>query len=145
MYRLPKIYKQGYLAFPFFVIGSAQHELTKFLATLFKPILKLYSTNCITDSFSFTKIIQLKVNSNNSILCLFDICSLFTNVPLAKTIKICTKTLYDSHLPTPLIPKHVFIELMKTATTAVEFSFNIITLCTGKLIESLWVVPLVTF
>ena len=67
---------------------------------------------------------QLKVNSNDSILCSFDICSLFTNVPLAETIEICTKTLYDGHLPTPVIPKHVFIELIKTATTSVEFSFN---------------------
>ena len=67
---------------------------------------------------------QLKVNSNDSILCSFDICSLFTNVPLAETIEICTKTLYDGHLPAPVIPKHVFIELMKTATTSVEFSFN---------------------
>ena len=67
---------------------------------------------------------QLKVNSNDSILCSFDICSLFTNVPLAETIEICTKTLYDGHLPTPVIPKHVFIEQMKTATTSVEFSFN---------------------
>ena len=67
---------------------------------------------------------QLKVNSNDSILCSFDICSLFTNVPLAETIEICTKTLYDGHLLTPVIPKHVFIELMKTATTSVEFSFN---------------------
>ena len=67
---------------------------------------------------------QLKVNSNNSILCSFDICRLFTNVPLAETIEICTKTLYDGHLPTPVIPKHVFIKLMKTATTSVEFSFN---------------------
>ena len=67
---------------------------------------------------------QIKVNSNDSILCSFNICSLFTNVPLAETIEICTKILYDGHLPTPIIPKHVFIELMKTATTSVEFSFN---------------------
>ena len=107
------------------MIGSAQHELAKFLAALLQPVLELYSTNCINDSFSFAEIIQqLKVNSNDSILCSFDICSLFTNVPLAETIEICTKTLYDGHLPTAVIPKHVFIELMKTATTLVEFSFN---------------------
>ena len=34
---------------------------------------------------------QLEVNSNDSIFCSFDICSLFTNVPLAETIEICTK------------------------------------------------------
>ena len=107
------------------LIGSAQHELAKFLATLLQSVLELYSTNCINDSFSFAKMIQqLEVNSNDSILCSFDICSLFTNVPLVKTIEIYTETLYDSHLPTPVIPKHVFIELMKTATTSVEFSFN---------------------
>ena len=67
---------------------------------------------------------QLKVNSNGSILCSFDICSLFTNIPLAETIEICTKTLYGGHFPTPVIPKHVFIELTKTATTSVELTFN---------------------
>ena len=67
---------------------------------------------------------KLKVNSNDSILCSFDICSLFTNVPIAETIEFCTKTLYDGHLSTPVIPKHVFNEVIKTATTSVEFSFN---------------------
>ena len=33
--------------------------------------------------------------------------------------------IYNGHLPSPIISKHVFIELMKTATTSVEFSFNI--------------------
>ena len=85
---------------------------------------------------------QLEVNSNDSILCSFDICSLFTNIPLAETIKIFTETLYDGHLPPPVIPKHVFIELMNTATTSLKLA--LITLCTGKLMESLWVVTLVT-
>ena len=67
---------------------------------------------------------QLKVNSNDSILCSFDICSLFTNVTLAETIEICTKTLYNGHLPTPAISKLIFIELMKTAIISVEFGFN---------------------
>ena len=67
---------------------------------------------------------QIEVNSNDSILCSFDICSLFNNVPLAETIEICTETLCDSYLPTPVIPEHVFIELMKTTTTLVEFSLN---------------------
>ena len=84
---------------------------------------------------------QLKVNSNDSILSSFNICSLFTNVTLAETIEICTKTLYDGHLPTPIIPKHVFIELMKTATTLVEFSFN--NIMYKQIDELLWVVPLV--
>ena len=67
---------------------------------------------------------QLKVNSNDSILYSFDIWSLFTQVPIAEAIKICTETLYDGHLPTSVIPKHVFIELIKTEFTSVEFSFT---------------------
>ena len=124
MYGLPKIHKQAAPCRPILsMIGSAQHELAKFLAAFLQPVLELYSTNCINDSFSFAEMIQqLKVNSNDSILCSFDICSLFTNVTLAETIEI--KTLYDDHLPTPVIPKYVFIKLMKTATTSVEFSFN---------------------
>ena len=108
MYGLPKIYKQDVPCRPILsMIGSAQHELAKFLAALLQPVLELYSTNCINDFFSFAEMIeQLKVNSNDSILCSFDICSLFTNVPLAETIEICTKTLYDGHLPTPVIPEN---------------------------------------
>ena len=85
MYGLPKIHKREVPCRPFLsMIGSAQHELAKFLTALLQPVLELYSTNCINDSFSFAEMIQqLKVNSNNSILCSFDICSLFTNVPLA--------------------------------------------------------------
>ena len=119
MYGFPKLHKRDVPCSPILsMIGSVQHELAKFLAALLKPILELYSTNFIHDSFSFDEMIQqLKVNPNDSILRSFVICSSFTNVPLAETIEICTKTLYDSHLPTPVIPKHVFIKLMKTATT----------------------------
>ena len=126
IYGLPKIHKRDMPCRPIsLMIGSAQHDLAKFLPALLQPVLELYSINCITDFFSFAKMIQEhEINSSDSILCLFDICSLFTNVPLAKTIEICTKTLYDGHFRIPVIPKHVFIELMKSATTLVEFSFN---------------------
>ena len=67
---------------------------------------------------------QPEVNFNDLILCSFEICSLFTNVSLAETIEICTETLYDGRLPTPVNPKHVFIELMNTATISLEFGFN---------------------
>ena len=63
---------------------------------------------------------QLEVNYNDSILSSFGICSLFTNAVLVKTFKICTKTLYDGHLPTSIIPKPVFNKLMKSSTTLVE-------------------------
>ena len=58
-------------------------------------------------------------------MCYFDISSLFTNVPLEKTINICADALYcDDSDAQPFISKAVFIELMKSATSGVEFSFN---------------------
>ena len=57
-------------------------------------------------------------------LCSYDVCSLFTNVPLAETIEICANALYDSELTPPPFPRAVFVELMQTANSSVEFSFN---------------------
>ena len=58
-------------------------------------------------------------------MCSFDISSLFTNVPLEETINIFADTLYcDDSDAQPFISKAVFIELMKSATFGVEFSFN---------------------
>ena len=53
-----------------------------------------------------------------------NICSLFTNVPLAETIEICSQALYNGDLFKPIIPNHVFIDLIKIATSSVEFNFN---------------------
>ena len=60
----------------------------------------------------------------NVLMCSFDLFSLFTYVPLDETIKICSEALYDTSDSQPLIPKDVFVELMKSATSSVEFSFN---------------------
>ena len=54
----------------------------------------------------------------------FDVFSLFTNVPLDETIKICSEALYDQSHSRRVIPKDVFVELMKSAASSVEFSFN---------------------
>ena len=57
-------------------------------------------------------------------MCSFDVSSLFTNVPLDETIKICADALYDNLESQPCIPKEVFVELMHSATSTVEFSFD---------------------
>ena len=102
------------------MIGSAQHELAKFLAALLQPVLNRYSIN-----FTFDERIQkFSVNPNKCFLSSYDICSLFTNVPLAETIEICSQALYNGDLPEPIIPKQLFTDLMKIATSSVEFSFN---------------------
>ena len=71
MYGLPKIHKQNapYRSI-LSVIGSARHELAKFLAALLQPVLNHYSINCNQDSFTFTERIQkLSVNPNKCFLC----------------------------------------------------------------------------
>ena len=60
----------------------------------------------------------------NVFTCSFDESSLFTNVPFDETIKICSNALYNDSDLQPLIPKDVFFELMKSATSSVESSFN---------------------
>ena len=61
------------------------HNLASFLVNVLKPI----STNQFTikDSFTFVDCVKAQQH-NNEIMCSFDICSLFTNVPLDETIEI---------------------------------------------------------
>ena len=105
--------------------GSSHHELSKWLASLLEPVLKRFSTHCVRDSFTFADAIQNSKDANNLFMCSFDISSLFTNVLLEETINICEDALYcDDSNAQPLISKAVFIELMKSVTFGVEFSFN---------------------
>ena len=58
-------------------------------------------------------------------MCSFDVSSLFTNVPLDETIKICADALYDNLESQPCIPKEVFDRTtMDSATSTVELSFD---------------------
>ena len=105
--------------------SSAQHQLAKYLYSLLQSVLSLYSSNCVLDSFTFADILKSsKLNPSSVFLCSFDISSLFTNVPLAETIKITADALYKmDHFSLPF-PRKVFIELMEMAISSVEFSFN---------------------
>ena len=87
-------------------------------------MLERISPLCIPDSFTFVKTMQNLDIDPNVFMCSFDVSSLFTNVPLDETIKICLEALYDQSDYQPLIPKDVFVEMMKSATSSVGFSFN---------------------
>ena len=60
----------------------------------------------------------------NVFMCSFDVSSLFTNVPLEETIKICSEALFNESDSQPIISKDVFVELIKSAALSVKFSFN---------------------
>ena len=125
MYGLPKIHKQDVPLRPILsMTGSAQHQLAQWLTSVIDPVLSLYSTYCISDSFTFADKVKTFNFPPSVFLCSYDVCSLFTNVPLAETIEICANALYDGELTPPPFPRAVFVELMQTATSSVEFSFN---------------------
>ena len=125
MYGLPKIYKQDVPSRPILsMTGSAQHQLAQWLTSVIDPVFSLYSTHCISDSFTFADKVRTFNFPPFVFLCSYDVYSLFTNVPLAKTIEICTDVLYNGELTPPPFPRAVFVELIQTATSSVEFSFN---------------------
>ena len=112
--------------------GSSHHELGKWLAGLLQPVLEQFWSHCISVLFTFAKTMQNFDIDRNVFMCCFDISSLFINVPLDVTIKICSDALYyDSDLQ-PVIPKDVFVELIKSATSSVVITIK---LCTSKLTE----------
>ena len=107
------------------MIGSSQHELAKWLAEILAPVLKVYSSHCVKDSFTFVNFIQnCNLGPAKIFLCSFDISNLFTNVPLDETIGPCADALYLGHLDCPPFSEDTFKELMLFAARGVEFSFN---------------------
>ena len=56
-------------------------------------------------------------------MCSFDVCSLFTNVPLDETIEICLTKLYFLPDP-PALPRHVLKTLLEFATKKSHFVFD---------------------
>ena len=125
MYGLPKTHKKGNPLRPILsMTDSFHHELGKWLAGLLQSVLERISSRCISDSFTFAKTMQNLDIDPNVFMCSFDVSSLFTDVSLDETIKICSDALYDDSDLQPLIPWNAFVELMKSVTSSVEFSFN---------------------
>ena len=105
-YDLPKTHKEGTPLRPILsMTGLSHHELGKWLAGLLQSVLKRFSSHCISDSFTCAKIMQNLDTDPNVFMFSFDVSSLFTNVPLDETIKICLEALYDQSDSQPLIPK----------------------------------------
>ena len=85
-----------------------------------------YSSHVVSDSFCFSDIIRgLAGPKRNAFMCSFDVKSLFTNVPIDETIKICLDTLYRSKdITPPCIDESLLKKLLQKCTVGVEFSFN---------------------
>ena len=89
MYGLPKIHEKDVPLRPILsMTGSAQHQLAQWLTLVIDSVLSLYSIHCISDFFTFADKVRTFNFSPSVFLCSYDICSLFTNVPLAEIIEI---------------------------------------------------------
>ncbi|XP_068749298.1 uncharacterized protein [Montipora capricornis] len=121
LYGLPKVHKTGC---PFRPIVSSVNTYNYNLASFLVDVLKPISTNQFTikDSFSFVDWAKTHQH-NNEIMCSFDVCSLFTNVPLDETIEICLSKLYSLPDP-PALPRHVLKTLLEFATKKSHFVFD---------------------
>ena len=124
LYGLPKTHKADIPLRPILsMVGSSQHKTSKWIFDMLQPVLQHYSKYCLKDSFYFADFIK-KSKIVNKFMCSYDISNLFTCVPILETIDICADFLYRGPISPPPIPENIFIELMKFATTSVEFSFN---------------------
>ena len=91
MYGLPKVHKQNVPLRPILSkVGSAQHQLAKWLGELLQPALESVSRFVIKESFTFAGAIrEMCPPGLENVMCSFDIDSPFTNDPLTETIDIC--------------------------------------------------------
>ena len=129
MYGVPKVHKVGTPLRPILSMTNApQHQMARWLVRVLTPVVDKYSKHTIKDTFEFCDHIEkfaAQSDATDLFLCSFDITSLFTNVPLEETLKICLETLYrDADVPKPSIPENILEKLLFKATKDVEFSFD---------------------
>ncbi|MEL6802794.1 MAG: reverse transcriptase domain-containing protein, partial [Bacteroidota bacterium] len=125
LYGLPKVHKTSIPLRPILsMVGSAYHNLAKWLNKAIEPVQAYYSENCISDSFTFSRMIRGTDKAADYYMCSFDVSSLFTNVPLQETINICKNALFNLNLNTSSLSADSFDLLMNQVTSSVEFSFN---------------------
>ena len=75
-------------------IGTYNYNLAKFLSSLLEPVIS--TMHCTKDSFSFCEEIK-KVRASNKFLVSYDVCSLFTSIPLTETIDIAVDLLFEKN------------------------------------------------
>ena len=74
------------------VIGTYSYRLAKFLVPMLQPLTSNQYT--VNSSFSFAKEITDTSFSNDTVMVSCDVSSLFTNIPLDKTINIMLDDLF---------------------------------------------------
>ena len=89
-------------------IRTPTESISKYLTDMLKPISSNRHGSDVKDTFDFVDRIKDKDLQQYHMVS-FDVCSLFTNVPLKETIDICMDRLYRGNEENkPHIPEHVF-------------------------------------
>ena len=100
-------------------IGSANHKISKVLDKFLQPFtVTKYTCN---DVFEFTKEINEQKVTTSHYMVSFDVKSLFTMVPIEKTINICSRLFAEHYGQRDAI---LFEKLLRFATKNVNFLFN---------------------
>ena len=103
-------------------IGTATYNLSKYLAQLLAPLGNSRYTVPSTEEF-INRVREMRPQSNR-IMISFDVVSLFTNVPLEKTIDIILKKVYREKLIKTKIKRNDMKELLYLCTKEGHFTFN---------------------
>ena len=103
-------------------IGTATHKTARYLCKLLAPLGKSDYTVESTRDF-IDKIKNSKAPSGYKMIS-FDVVSLFTNVPLQKTIDIILRKVYTEKRIKTKIPRNKMKELLLLCTQGVPFTFN---------------------
>ena len=126
IYDLPKIHKlniqRNNLPFCPIVssIGTYTYHLSRFLTDLLDPIIP--KSHCTKDSFTFSEEIK-EVSTTNRFLISYDVCSLFTSIPLKEKIDIAVNLSLE-HNPGLDITKAELKKLFEFATSSTYFLFQ---------------------
>ena len=126
IYGLPKLHKSfpsnSYPPFRPIVssIGTYNYNLSKFLCSVLSPLIS--TRYCTKDSFTFVQEFN-QVNITNSFLVSFDVCSLFTNIPLNETIDIAVNLIFENNSNLN-ISKSDLNQLFLFATAQTHFIFK---------------------
>ena len=103
-------------------IGTATYELSKYLASLLKPIAKSRFTIDSTKDFVH-KIRKQKIKDDYEMIS-FDVVSLFTSVPLDFTIDLILKKVYDERLIATKLNREELKKLLQLCTKEMHFQYD---------------------
>ena len=123
MYGLIKTHKEGNPVRPIISsVGSVTYSLSKWLVELLNPLLGSISESHIKNSTDLIdKLNKIPYHYNKFKLISFDVCSLFTKVPVNDLINFLSNELNIKPLP---FNTHKIIRLIKLCTLNNKFVFN---------------------